>query len=59
MKADPEADEKSYTIYVDLDKVIKLNEIINQLPMIIKKHGNVSTSMNLIINEEKRKELDR
>ena len=45
--------EKSYTIYVDVEKVVKLNDIINQLPLIIKRDGNVSTSMNLIINADK------
>ena len=51
----PKQTEKEYTIYVDQEKVQKLSEVIQMLPVIIRRDGNVSNSMNLLINEEKLK----
>jgi len=57
---DPQAGslENSYTIYVSHESVAKLNEIINNLPLITKRHSNISTSIYLTINQDKRKKLE-
>jgi hypothetical protein len=47
------ASEGDNVIFVDIDKVMKLNEVLGQLPVIIRRDGNVSNSMNLLINEDK------
>lgn len=50
--------EEPYTIYVNTDKINRLNEIINCLPLIIKKDSNLSVSMGLMLNDEKRRKYD-
>jgi hypothetical protein len=46
--------ENSYTQYVSIDKVIKLNEIIQNLPLIINKDKNVSTSIYLAMDSARK-----
>lgn len=46
--------ENPYTIYISADKVIKLNEIIQNLPLIIQKDKNVSTSIYLALDSERK-----
>ena len=46
--------ENEYSMYVSTDKVIKLNEIIQNLPLIIQKDKNVSTSIYLAMDSAKR-----
>lgn len=46
--------ENAFTVYVSPDKVIKLNEIIQNLPLIIQKDKNVSTSIYLAMDSAKK-----
>jgi hypothetical protein len=46
--------ENAYTQYVSIDRVIKLNEIIQNLPLIINKDKNVSTSIYLAMDSAKK-----
>ena len=42
-------------LFVDVEKVMRLHEVLGHLPVIIRRDGNVSNSMNLLINEDKMK----
>ncbi len=45
-----EKNPNDYTIYVSDEKITKLNEIINKLPLIIQRDANMSNSMYKVIN---------
>ena len=40
-------------------KLTRLNEIINKLPLIISKDKNISTSIYLAINTDKKKKFEK
>jgi hypothetical protein len=45
-----EKNPNDYTIYVSDEKITKLNEIINKLPLIIQRDAYMSNSMYKVIN---------
>jgi hypothetical protein len=55
-----EKNTNDYTIYVSEEKITKLNEIINNLPLIIQRDANISNSVHKVINyrNSKKDEID-
>lgn len=51
--------ENAYTQYISFDKVIKLNEIIQNLPLIINKDKNVSTSIYLAMDSARKTQNEK
>jgi len=51
--------ENEFTVYISEEKLEKLDEIVNKLPLIISKDRNVSTSIYLAINSDKKKKFEQ